>query len=259
MRNRYLRNKDMIDQNKLDELTIIGAGGVGSSLVINAAIMGFKKIHIWDFDVLEEHNLSTTMYPESCLGKPKTAAAKSVASYFNSKCKIITHTEAWTPEKPLTNKVMMAPDNMEVRLAVWNSWKDMNEKIFLIDMRMGAVTMEVITCSPKKDIFFNTWKPSIDIADEPCTEKHTIFTASIISGLGLSAAFNVLHNRPYYSYIWKSLSPSSFRKEHLVLNEKGVTNETRSQKEKSSLCKPSNTPIIRSPKSREDNNVVKTR
>ena len=66
----------MIDQNKLDELTIIGAGGVGSSLVINAAIMGFKKIHIWDFDTLEEHNLSTTMYPEKFLGKPKTAAAK---------------------------------------------------------------------------------------------------------------------------------------------------------------------------------------
>ena len=259
MRNRYLRNKDMIDQNKLDELTIIGVGGVGSSLVINAAIMGFKKIHVWDFDDLEEHNLSTTMYPEKFLGKSKTSAAKEVGKYFNSKCRIIEHTEPWTPEKPLTDKVMMAPDNMEVRLAVWNAWKDMNERIFLIDMRMGAVTMEVITCSQQKDIFFNTWKPSIDIADEPCTEKHTIFTASIISGLGLSAAFNVLHHRPYYSYIWKSLSPSSFRKQHLVLNERGVTNETRSEKEKSSLCKPSNPAAIRSPKSRKDNYVVKTR
>ena len=259
MNNRYLRNKDMIDQNKLDELTIIGVGGVGSSLVINAAIMGFTKIHVWDFDTLEEHNLSTTMYPEKFLGKPKTAAAKEVAKYFNSKCRIVEHTDAWTPEKPLTNKVMMAPDNMEVRLAVWNTWKDMNERIFLIDMRMGAVTMEVIACSPQKDIFFNSWKPSIDIADEPCTEKHTIFTASIISGLGLSTAFNMLHNRPYYSYIWKSLSPSSFRKEHLVLNERGVTNETRSKKERSSLCKPSNIATIRSPKSRKDNNVVETR
>ena len=153
----------------------------------------------------------------------------------------------------------MAPDNMEVRLAVWNTWKDMNERIFLIDMRMGAVTMEVIACSPQKDIFFNSWRPSIDIADEPCTEKHTIFTASIISGLGLSTAFNMLHNRPYYSYIWKSLSPSSFRKEHLVLNERGVTNETRSKEKESSLCKPSNIATIRSPKDRKDNNVVKTR
>lgn len=259
MRNRYLRNKDMIDQNKLDELTIIGLGGVGSSLVINAAIMGFKKIHVWDFDNLEEHNLSTTMYPESCLGKPKTSAAKSVANYFNDTCKVITHNEAWTPDKPLTNKVMMGPDNMEVRHAVWSTWKDMNERIFLIDMRMGAVTMEVITCTPEKDIFFNTWKPSIDIPDEPCTEKHTIFTAGIVSGLGLSSAFNVLHNRPYYSYIWKSLSPLSFRKEHLVLNERGVINETRSQEKKSSLCKPVNNAIVRSPKSRQDNDVVSAR
>ena len=70
----------MIDQNKLDELTIIGVGGVGSSLVINAAIMGFKKIHVWDFDDLEEHNLSTTMYPEKFLGKSRLQQQKKLVS-----------------------------------------------------------------------------------------------------------------------------------------------------------------------------------
>ena len=53
---RYLRNSTLINQSYLDELTIIGAGGVGSALVMNAAIMGFKRIHIWDFDNLEPHN-----------------------------------------------------------------------------------------------------------------------------------------------------------------------------------------------------------
>ena len=52
---RYLRNSTLINQSYLDELTIIGAGGVGSALVMNAAIMGFKRIHIWDFDTLENH------------------------------------------------------------------------------------------------------------------------------------------------------------------------------------------------------------
>ena len=72
---RFLRNKDLINQKNLKEITVIGAGGVGSSLILSAAMMGFKKIHVWDFDVLEEHNLSTTMYPESYLSKPKTEAA----------------------------------------------------------------------------------------------------------------------------------------------------------------------------------------
>ena len=75
---RFLRNKDIISQKNLNEVTIIGAGGVGSCLILAASIMGFKKIHLWDFDELEEHNLSTTMYPESFLGLSKTKAAKIV-------------------------------------------------------------------------------------------------------------------------------------------------------------------------------------
>ena len=78
MADRFLRNKDLIDQKNLEELTIIGAGGVGSALILSAAIMGFKKIHVWDFDVLEEHNFSTTMYPSSYLGESKTEAAKAM-------------------------------------------------------------------------------------------------------------------------------------------------------------------------------------
>ena len=93
MSDRFLRNKDIINQKNLNEVTIIGAGGVGSALILSAAIMGFKKIHIWDFDTLEEHNLSTTMYPESYLGKPKTKAAKDMVKYFGCKTEIVEHGE----------------------------------------------------------------------------------------------------------------------------------------------------------------------
>ena len=47
---RYLRNKDLINQSLLDEVTIIGAGGIASALVTILAQMGFKKFHVWDDD-----------------------------------------------------------------------------------------------------------------------------------------------------------------------------------------------------------------
>ena len=225
---RFLRNSTLINQSCLDELTIIGAGGVGSALVMNAAIMGFKTIHIWDFDMLERHNLSTTTYPEKYLNMPKVNAAENQAMLYNSKVKIYAHNEEWVQGKYLSPNVMMAPDNMEVRYAVYLDWYH-NNKGMLVDMRMGALTMEVISVTPEYNNYVDTWKPSAAIQDEECTAKHTIFTAAVISGIGLSQAFNCLHHMQFWQYIWMSLSPFSVRKEGLILNKQGEKSDDRSQ------------------------------
>ena len=225
---RFLRNSTLINQSYLDELTIIGAGGVGSALVMNAAIMGFKCIHIWDFDMLENHNLSTTTYPEEYLGMPKVDAAQKQAVFYNNKVKVYTHNEKWVQGKYLSPNVMMAPDNMEVRYGVYLDWYH-NKKGILVDMRMGALTMEVISVTPQHNNYVDTWRPSAAIQDEECTAKHTIFTAAVISGIGLSQAFNCLHSMQYWQYIWMSLSPFSINREGLILNKEGDKANDRSQ------------------------------
>ena len=247
--NRFLRNKDIISQKNLNEVTVIGAGGVGSCLILSAAIMGFKKIHLWDFDELEEHNLSTTMYPESFLGLSKTKAAKELVKYFGCPTEIIEH-QQWGPLDPLSPCVMMAPDNMEIRKIVWRTWTRQRNRKVLVDGRMGALSMEVITCDYLNDNYINTWKPSSEIEDEPCTAKHTIFTANIVSGIMLSQAFNVLHKRSYHSYIWKSLAPYMSKEEGLVLPinmEKTSDKETETQ---TSVSESESTPVVWSTKSR---------
>ena len=46
--------------------------------------------------------------------------------------------------------------------------------------------------------------------------KHTIFTASIVGGLGIDQVFNVVANKAYYAYIWVGLMPLTMRTEQLV-------------------------------------------
>ena len=254
---RFMRNKKLIKQSLLDEVTIIGAGGVGSSLMINCAIMGFSHIHIWDFDILEEHNLSTTMYPEEYLGLLKVDAAEKQALFYNKNVKIHKHAEPWESGKYLSPLTLMAPDNMEVRMSVYTDWY-LNKCKFLIDMRMGALTMEIITVSQKHDNFRSTWKPSIEIEDEECTAKHTIFTAAVISGFGLNQAFNCLHGMQYYQYIWGSLSPLSFRKEGLILNQKGATDDRSQQSGRQVVARTSqraNMVLHRPTENREDDSI----
>ena len=213
---RYMRNSSLIKQSNLDELTIIGAGGVGSALVMNAAIMGFKCIHIWDFDMMEKHNLSTTTYPEEYLGLPKVEAAQQQAVLYNKTVKIYPHNEKWVQGKYLSPNVMMAPDNMEVRYAVYLDWYH-NNKGMLVDMRMGALTMEVISVTPDHNNYVDTWKPSSAISDEECTAKHTIFTAQIVSGMAVNQLFCAISNRGYHKYIWHSLGNHKMKKEHFSL------------------------------------------
>ena len=250
MADRFLRNKDLIDQKNLDELTIIGAGGVGSALILSAAIMGFKKIHVWDFDVLEEHNLSTTMYPESYLGESKTEAAKAMVKYFGCDTKIIEHDKFGYMDS-LTPCTMMAPDNMEVRKMVYMNWIRTPNRKVLVDGRMGALSMDIHTVDALHDSYMSNWKPSRDIPDLPCTAKHTIFTANIIAGIMLSQIFNVLHQRSYYSYIWKSLAPY-MTKEYGKVNPL-IKMENKSDKEtetQTSVSESESTSVIWSSESR---------
>ena len=257
---RYLRNKDLIKQSLLDEVTIIGAGGIASALVTILAQMGFKRIHIWDDDKLEEHNLSTTAYPEGMLGNTKVACAGEMIYRYNDKTDVNLYVKRWKPGDYLSNIVMLTPDNMETRLDVHMDWKRNDNRRALIDMRMGALTMEVISVEKDNDNFGKTWQASNKISDEACTAKHTIFTANIVAGLGASQLFNVLHNRSYWQYIRQSLAPLSFGREYPInkINNE-VTNGIEKSQDKTRIDKPRHSALVRTTQGRQNNNAQQAR
>ena len=258
---RYLRNKDLIKQSLLDEVTIIGAGGIASALVTILAQMGFKKFHIWDDDKLEEHNLSTTAYPEKFLGKSKVECAANMVYQYDKNAGVAMYIKRWEPGCYLSDIVLLTPDNMETRLDVHMDWKQNDNRRALIDMRMGALTMEVISVDKDNDNFGKTWQPSDKISDEACTAKHTIFTANIVAGLGASQLFNVLHNRSYWQYIRQSLAPLSFGREYPInkINNEVTINGTKESQEKTSVDKSRHSVIVRTTQGRQDNNAKQVR
>jgi hypothetical protein len=252
---RYLRNKDLINQSLLSEVTIIGAGGIASALVTILAQMGFSKFYIWDDDKLEEHNLSTTAYPEDFLGYTKAKCAELMIYKFNAKADVDINIIKWKPGRHLSDIVLLTPDNMETRLDVHMQWKKRDTRKALIDMRMGALTMEVISVEKDNDNFGKTWQPSSKISDEACTAKHTIFTANVVAGLGASQLFNVLHNRSYWQYIRHSLAPLSFGREYPINKITEVKNGTEKSEKKTSVDKSRHNVAVRTTQGRQNNYV----
>ncbi len=217
LENRFLRNRDLISQNLLDEVTIIGLGGIGSTVVTLLSIMGFNKIIGWDNDKLEEHNLSSTTYPQMMLNSPKVeAAAQQAKHYSGDQTYFECYNEEWNESKVLGSKVITCLDSMDTRLEVYETWKNLAKKEFLIDLRMDALSCEIVTTTNEYDEYDKYWIPDSLIEQAPCTMKHTIFASSIVGGLGINQVFNCVANKPYYGYIWAGLLPLNLQKEKLI-------------------------------------------
>ena len=222
MSNRFMRNKDLIDQKKLVyPISVIGAGGIGSALVTLMGIMGFKDIRLWDPDSLEEHNRSSTLYPKEWVGEQKPIAALHTFRQYaddNQKlhpiCRRFPH-----PEAVLEDIVFLGTDSMKSREGVYHKWVSNPDRKLLVDMRMGALGMEVVTVTRNNDYFWESFISDADAPEQVCTMKHTIFSANVVAGLGLTQAFSFLQNIPYYAYINLSLTPINLHKKHLIMEE----------------------------------------
>jgi hypothetical protein len=73
--------QESLDLNKFDKVLVIGAGGIGSWVVMNLALSGcIKEIHVCDSDVIEASNLNRTPFARHHIGMSKVWAIRDLVS-----------------------------------------------------------------------------------------------------------------------------------------------------------------------------------
>src|SRR4051794_28803994 len=80
MTERYHRHGliDWFSQEAISRMTIavIGAGAVGNEVIKNLALLGVGQLNIYDFDRVEEHNLTrSVLFRETDIGRSKAEVA----------------------------------------------------------------------------------------------------------------------------------------------------------------------------------------
>ena len=83
MTERYARHSiiDWFSQDKVhnSKVAVIGAGAVGNEVVKNLALLGVGEIHIYDYDKIEIHNLTRSIFfRETDVGAEKSKSSLSV-------------------------------------------------------------------------------------------------------------------------------------------------------------------------------------
>lgn len=95
---------------------IIGCGSVGSTVAENLARLGVTKFVLYDFDIVEPHNLANQMFIQSDIKKPKVEAVKKIICDINPEAEstIEVFGQGYTDQK-LNGYVFLAVDNIDLR------------------------------------------------------------------------------------------------------------------------------------------------
>jgi hypothetical protein len=184
--NRFLRQMDIVPPEKLTfSVTVIGAGAIGSAVVVTIAKMGCSNITVWDDDVLNEHNIPNQLCRPDAIGRPKVEALGQLVHDL-AEVRIKSDCRRYAGQN-LDGIVIVATDNMAARQAVWKRVKGSPRVPLLIDARMGAEFARIYTIRPISvedgQFYTENLYPNTEAERLPCSARSIIYCPTIIGGL----------------------------------------------------------------------------
>ena len=168
-------------------INIIGAGACGSWVAFILLKMGFKDIHVYDFDLIEEHNIPNQLYKESQIGQLKVRALMNIyEEFFNDdKDRLVIHTEPITEENAgmLRDVVINCVDTMSARKYIYERAYKYGRANVLIEDRLsiygGYIYMLSKEGDVKEDKYEQTFYEDEDAEVSACGVSQTALPAAI--------------------------------------------------------------------------------
>ncbi len=181
---------------KEDTYVVVGgSGGIGSWLTLLLARAGFLPI-IYDFDLIEEHNIGGQLFSVKDLDTPKVVALARIVKEF-SNTDVVANNERYTKDSLSHHYMFSGFDNMQARKDMFNNWKEYVkqwkeyvkggsipaeiEPIF-IDGRLLMEQLTIFCVTPDKiEEYEKHLFDDAEVKEEPCTLKQTSHSAAMIA------------------------------------------------------------------------------
>lgn len=192
------RQRDVIPTEKLTEnVTIVGAGAIGSWVALSLAKMGMTNITVYDFDKVDTVNMNSQFYRFKDIGGPKVFALQDLINDFTGVT--INAINQKYDGSAKSGILITAVDSMEVRSSIWKQHKNNTPYLkFIIDPRMSAENALLYVMNPMKELDIDDYEKTLytdeQAMEERCTAKATIYTANLLSGLVCKAVKDVISN-----------------------------------------------------------------
>lgn len=190
---RYNRFKEAPWFTKKEIYCLIGgAGGISSWLTLFLARANFEPI-VYDFDLLEEHNLGGQLFPSSSIGQYKTHALRDLVKEFAGK-EISIFNEKYDEHSLAHNIVFAGFDNMQARKVIFESWlkytlsleEQYKKYSIFIDGRLLAEQMQIFCIRIDDNESIEKYRNEYlfddsEVEDGPCSFRQTSHAAAMIA------------------------------------------------------------------------------
>lgn len=198
---RFSRYSGIIPPEKLKDahVTIVGVGAVGRQAALMLAHVGVGGMSICDPDKVSYENMGAQGYRMDQVDKHKVEALYGDLKGSNPEMLVWLHGERFGEHDVTDKYVFCCVDCMEARKAIFAASAEKAARLF-IESRMGAEGGIVHAFEPKDTeacrAWERSWYPSDKAVQERCSERTTLYGATMVACLMVAQFARFLGGRP---------------------------------------------------------------
>ena len=197
-----LRHAKVFNPDKFtSRVDVIGVGATGSRIAVSLAKLGVTDIHIWDDDVIAEHNIANQVFGNPDIGKKKVVALKDLIS-LQTGTEVTVHDCKADGKSVFGDYVFLLTDTMASRKEIFTGAIKLKLSIrFMFETRMGADTGRIYTVCPIRPSHVRRWEETLcsddDAEESLCGARTSVGpTAEVISGFAVWQFIRAVANDP---------------------------------------------------------------
>jgi hypothetical protein len=153
--------------------TIVGAGNIGSWLALFISRMNPRRMLIYDFDSVDEANISGQHFTQYDLGQPKNYATVQAIKLYSDYRKVLAY-DVYEAGALISEISISCADSMNVRRTLFEKWCELPKRKVFIDTRSSVDGYEIYFVTPKnQDKYLDHWFPQEEATEMQCTTKAT--------------------------------------------------------------------------------------
>jgi hypothetical protein len=204
--------------NHLDcDVTLVGAGGIGSNLLPLIVRCGPRHVTVWDPDVVKPVNLAAQNFKYADIGCSKVGAITRLASAINPDLPIVYKKRRFSNRNRLDGLVIAGVDSMQSRRTIFSAVCRQADRVDLfIDGRLSRSSpewVELYFIDPKKENEVEAYREWLYADNEvgpkgPRPKQLSAHTPILLAGLLGAGLARWVHER---RHPWKvTLDASTF-------------------------------------------------